>query len=80
MPFAQSGLPDDHGVTDRKTFKRETSWIMLAFIGGLFAWGAGWDNQAATHAAEYLTTFVFLFAGGAFGFEGFRQLNEGLKR
>lgn len=57
-----------------KTYKRETAWAMLAFICGLFVWGAGWENQAATHAAEFLSAFVFIFAAGAFGIEGWRQI------
>lgn len=57
-----------------KTWKRETAWAMLIFIAGLFTWGAGWDNPAATHAAEFLSAFVFIFAAGAFGIEGLRQI------
>lgn len=50
-----------------KTYKRETALAMLGLLFGMFIWGI-WDERAA-EAARYLTTPIFLFAGGAFGLD-----------
>ena len=74
MPFAEPELPECVGV--RRTWKRETAWAMLLFLAVLFVWGIGWDEPAATHAAEFLTTFFMIFAGGAFGIEAIGQFKQ----
>ncbi|MDE0590407.1 hypothetical protein OU789_10760 [Halocynthiibacter sp. C4] len=50
-----------------KTYKRETSWAMLLFLAALVVWGP-W-NPEAKEAARFLSTYIFIFAGGAFGLD-----------
>ena len=61
-----TGTPSPH-----KTFKRELSVVMLAFLGVIFVWGIG--NPQAAEAARFLTLPVFTFAGGAFGLDAWAK-------
>lgn len=49
-----------------KTYKREVSMIMLAFLASLFLWG---DQEAA----RFLTMPIFMFAGAAFGLDAYAK-------
>ncbi len=60
----------------RKTMKREAASVMLLYLGAMFVWGV--FDEGARAIAEYLATFVFLFAAGAFGMDAYsKQIMEG---
>ena len=50
-----------------KTWKREVGLTLLAFDLALHVWGM-WKPEAG-EAARFLTTPVFMFAGGAYGMD-----------
>ncbi len=54
-----------------KTMKREVACVMLLFLGIMHT--AGVFYPAAVQTAEYITTPIFLFAGGAFGMDAFSK-------
>ncbi|MGB1214827.1 MAG: hypothetical protein ACPG4X_15785 [Pikeienuella sp.] len=56
-------------MTPQKTFKREAALAMLALLGCLFIWALISEKAHVMDAAKFLTTFVFIFAGGAFGMD-----------
>lgn len=56
-------------MNERKTYKRETACVMLATLAGLFAWGLSVDKAQVVDVAKFLTTPIFMFAGGAFGMD-----------
>jgi len=58
-------------VEKPKTYKRETAWILTAFLCGLFVWGA-WEPRAM-QAAEFLTWPVFALLGGALGMDAYAK-------
>lgn len=52
-----------------KTYKREAGVVMLAALASLFGYGLAAGSAQALDVAEFLTTPVFMFAGGAFGMD-----------
>tara|TARA_R110000796_G_scaffold41118_3_gene101494 strand:+ start:1210 stop:1410 length:201 start_codon:yes stop_codon:yes gene_type:complete len=54
-----------------KTYKRETAALLLLFWCGMTTWGVWQEN--AREAAEFMATFVFLFAAGAFGLDAWSK-------
>jgi len=60
-------------TSTQKTYKRETAWVLLVGLAGLFVWG-GFGNTEARQMAEFLTLPIFTFAGGAFALDAaFKQ-------
>ena len=52
---------------NKKTYKREVAFALLATLIGFFSWGV--FEPAAMQAAEFLTLPVFTFAAGAYALD-----------
>jgi len=52
---------------DNKTYKREVAGAMLLSLLAAHLWGV-YDERVA-EMARFLTTPIFMFAGGAFGMD-----------
>jgi len=58
-----------------RTYKRELSAAMLAYLFGMFIWGV-WQ-PTAFEGAKFLTLPIFTFAGAAFGFDAWAKQIRG---
>lgn len=64
-------MDNKSGNVTRKTFKRETGWLLLAFWVGMTIWGV--YEPVAHKAAETMLAPIFLFLAAALGVDAYSK-------